>query len=109
MNFQPPLFLLTIVLAGAVALTFAPASLTARQGCVEHAAARNELQGARRSFNKIAERASPVGTGSLVVMSNAAIIEGDSDVLVVDSHQPRRRLGAAGRTQDDPRSRFAGW
>ncbi len=27
-----------------------------------------------------------VGTGSLVVMSNAAIIEGDRDVLVVDSH-----------------------
>ena len=27
-----------------------------------------------------------VGTGNLVVMSNAAIIEGDRDVLVVDSH-----------------------
>ena len=27
-----------------------------------------------------------VGTGSIVVMSNATIIEGDRDVLVVDSH-----------------------
>jgi glyoxylase-like metal-dependent hydrolase (beta-lactamase superfamily II) len=27
-----------------------------------------------------------VGTGNLVVMSNAAVIEGDDDVLVVDSH-----------------------
>jgi cyclase len=39
------------------------------------------------TFNKIAEGVyHAVGTGSLLVMSNAAIIEGDSDVLVVDSH-----------------------
>ena len=39
------------------------------------------------NFNKIAEGVyHAVGTGNLVVMSNAAIIEGDTDVLVVDSH-----------------------
>jgi cyclase len=39
------------------------------------------------NFNKIAEGVyHAVGTGSLVVMSNAVVIEGDRDVLVVDSH-----------------------
>jgi cyclase len=39
------------------------------------------------TFNKIAEGVyHAVGTGSIVVMSNATIIEGDTDVLVVDSH-----------------------
>ena len=39
------------------------------------------------TFNKIAEGVyHAVGTGNLVVMSNATIIEGDTDVLVVDSH-----------------------
>ena len=39
------------------------------------------------TFNKIAEGVyHAVGTGNLVVMSNAAVIEGDTDVLVVDSH-----------------------
>lgn len=39
------------------------------------------------TFNKITEGVYlAVGTGSLVVMSNAAIIEGERDVLVVDSH-----------------------
>jgi len=39
------------------------------------------------TFNKIADGVyHAVGTGSLVVMSNATIIEGDRDVLVVDSH-----------------------
>jgi glyoxylase-like metal-dependent hydrolase (beta-lactamase superfamily II) len=39
------------------------------------------------TFNKIADGVyHAVGTGSLVVMSNAAVIEGDRDVLVVDSH-----------------------
>ena len=39
------------------------------------------------TFNKITDGVyHAVGTGSLVVMSNAAVIEGDSDVLVVDSH-----------------------
>src|SRR5918994_3046660 len=39
------------------------------------------------TFNKIHDGIyHAVGTGNLVVMSNAAIIEGDRDVLVVDSH-----------------------
>ena len=39
------------------------------------------------TFNKIADGVyHAIGTGSLVVMSNAAIVEGDRDVLVVDSH-----------------------
>lgn len=39
------------------------------------------------TFNKIADGIyHAVGTGSLVVMSNAAVIETDRDVLVVDSH-----------------------
>ena len=39
------------------------------------------------TFNKIQDGIyHAVGTGNLVVMSNAAIIEGDRDVLVVDSH-----------------------
>jgi len=39
------------------------------------------------TFNTIADGIyHAVGTGSLVVMSNAAIFEGDRDVLVVDSH-----------------------
>jgi cyclase len=39
------------------------------------------------TFSKIAEGVyHAVGTGSLVVFSNAVIIEGDRDVLVVDSH-----------------------
>ena len=39
------------------------------------------------TFNKITDGVyHAVGTGSLVVMSNAAIVEGDRDVLVVDSH-----------------------
>ena len=43
--------------------------------------------GAAFTFNKITEGVyHAVGTGSLVVMSNAAIFEGDRDVLVVDSH-----------------------
>jgi glyoxylase-like metal-dependent hydrolase (beta-lactamase superfamily II) len=39
------------------------------------------------TFHKIADGVyHAIGTGNLVVMSNAAIIEGDTDVLVVDSH-----------------------
>ena len=44
-------------------------------------------QGPAFSFNKITDGVyHAVGTGKLVVMSNATIIEGDHDVLVVDSH-----------------------
>ncbi|MGQ0733756.1 MAG: MBL fold metallo-hydrolase [Acidobacteriota bacterium] len=39
------------------------------------------------TFNRIQDGIHlAIGTGNLVVMSNAAIIEGDRDVLVVDSH-----------------------
>jgi len=39
------------------------------------------------TFNKIADGIyHAVGTGSLIVMSNAAVIEGEREVLVVDSH-----------------------
>ena len=39
------------------------------------------------NFTKITEGVyHAIGTGSLVVMSNAAVIEGDNEVLVVDSH-----------------------
>ena len=39
------------------------------------------------TFNKVADCVyHAVGTGNIVVMSNATIIEGDHDVLVVDSH-----------------------
>jgi glyoxylase-like metal-dependent hydrolase (beta-lactamase superfamily II) len=39
------------------------------------------------TFHKIADGVyHAIGTGNLVVMSNAAIVEGDTDVLVVDSH-----------------------
>lgn len=39
------------------------------------------------TFNKIQDGVyHAVGTGNLVVMSNATIVEGDRDVLVVDSH-----------------------
>jgi glyoxylase-like metal-dependent hydrolase (beta-lactamase superfamily II) len=39
------------------------------------------------TFNKVQDGIyHAVGTGSLIVMSNAVIIEGDRDVLVVDSH-----------------------
>ena len=39
------------------------------------------------TFNKIADGVyHAVATGSLIVMSNAAVVEGDREVLVVDSH-----------------------
>ncbi len=68
---------------------------------VSRGAASNDTPGAQTSarppgttykgpaftFNKIQDGIfHAVGTGNLVVMSNATIIEGDRDVLVVDSH-----------------------
>jgi glyoxylase-like metal-dependent hydrolase (beta-lactamase superfamily II) len=45
------------------------------------------FKGPAFTFNKITEGVyHAVGTGSIVVMSNATIVEGDRDVLVVDSH-----------------------
>ena len=88
MTLQRPLFLIGIVLVGAAALTFAPESLIARQGASSGTRPPGtNYQAPAFTFNKIADGVyHAVGTGSLVVMSNAAIIEGDSDVLVVDSH-----------------------
>jgi glyoxylase-like metal-dependent hydrolase (beta-lactamase superfamily II) len=83
-----PVLLAGIVLVGGAALAFAPESLTARQGSA--ASARppgTNYKGPAFTFNKITDGVyHAVGTGSLVVMCNAAIIEGDNDVLVVDSH-----------------------
>jgi len=88
MTLQRLLFLLGIVLIGAAGLTFAPESLIARQGSPSGTRPPGtNYKAPAFTFNKIADGIHhAVGTGSLVVMSNAAIIEGDSDVLVVDSH-----------------------
>ncbi len=88
MAFQRPLCLASIVLTGAVLLTFAPESLTARQGSPSNTRPPGtSYQGPAFTFNKITDGVyHAVGTGSIVVMSNAAIVEGDTDVLVVDSH-----------------------
>lgn len=89
MTRQRPLLLLFIVFlgAGALALGRSP-SVGAGQGAP--AATRppgTNYKGPAFTFNKIQEGVyHAVGTGSLVVMSNATIVEGDRDVLVVDSH-----------------------
>ncbi len=79
------MLLLTIVAFGAAALTFGP--VTAQQGSPSGARPPGtNYKAPAWTFNKIADGVyHAVGTGSLVVMSNATIIEGDRDVLVVDS------------------------
>jgi len=70
-------------------MAFAPSrSVTAQQGAPSGARPPGtNYKGPAFTFNKIADGVyHAVGTGSLVVMSNATIIEGDRDVLVVDSH-----------------------
>ncbi|HEX8029426.1 MAG TPA: MBL fold metallo-hydrolase, partial [Vicinamibacterales bacterium] len=89
MSRQRPALLVAIVLLGGAVMAFAPySSVTAEQGAAS--AARppgTAYKGPAFTFNKIADGVyHAVGTGSLVVMSNATIIEGDRDVLVVDSH-----------------------
>ena len=88
MSFHRPLLLASIVVAGAASLMLAPASLTAGRGQSSNSRPPGtNYKAPAFTFNKIADGVyHAVGTGSLVVMSNAAIIEGDSDVLVVDSH-----------------------
>ena len=87
MAVKRPLFLTTIVVAGAAVLTFAPSALTARQGASSTRPPGTSYTAPAFTFNKITDGVyHAVGTGSLVVMSNAAIIEGETDVLVVDSH-----------------------
>ncbi len=89
MTRQRPLLLLFIVSLGAGALAFGRGpSVAAGQGAP--AATRppgTTYKAPAFTFHKIQEGVyHAVGTGSLVVMSNATIIEGDRDVLVVDSH-----------------------
>jgi hypothetical protein len=85
MTRQRPLLLLSIVILGAIAVLLGPASL-AQQGSPSNTPPGSTYKGQAWTFNKIADGVyHAVGTGSLVVMSNATIIEGDRDVLVVDS------------------------
>ena len=78
-----PLVLLLILCLGAGALTYG------RGGAVEQASTRPPgatYKGQAFTFNKITEGVyHAVGTGNLTVMSNATVIEGDTDVLVVDT------------------------
>ena len=66
------------------------AALPRHTDAAEQASSRpagTDYKGPAFTFNKITEGVYlAIGTGNLVVMSNAAIIEGDRDVLVVDSH-----------------------
>jgi cyclase len=80
-----------IVLLAAVLSLFTDAALLGRGGAESTQAAPRppgtNYKGQAFTFNKIADGVyHAVGTGNLVVMSNAAVIEGDTDVLVVDSH-----------------------
>lgn len=75
------LVLAAIVAAGSAAISAARTEQTSPKP------PGTNYQGPAFTFNKIADGVyHAVGTGSLVVMSNAAIVEGDRDVLVVDSH-----------------------
>ena len=73
-----------------IVLTLAMTAAVVRGGAQVPASAKppgTNYTGQAFTFNKIADGVyHAVGTGSLVVMSNAAVIEGDADVLVVDSH-----------------------
>ena len=84
-----PLILLLILCVGASGMAISRgASVAAEQGAP--AAPRppgTNYKSPAFTFNKIQEGIyHAVGTGNLVVMSNATVIEGDTDVLVVDSH-----------------------
>ena len=85
MTRQRPLLLLTIIAVGALALALAPVAARQRSPAEARPPGTN-YKAPAWTFNKVAEGVyHAVGTGSLVVMSNATIIEGDRDVLVVDS------------------------
>ncbi|HXG86977.1 MAG TPA: MBL fold metallo-hydrolase [Vicinamibacterales bacterium] len=77
---RPRLFLLvTLVCLGAGSIVFGRQTPPRPPGTT--------YTGPAFTFNKIQDGIyHAVGTGSLVVMSNATIIEGERDVLVVDSH-----------------------
>jgi cyclase len=85
MKRQRLLILLLIVCVGAGAMAYGP-GVSAAAGQASTPPPGSAHKGPAFTFNKIAEGVyHAVGTGSLVVMSNATIIEGDTDVLVVDS------------------------
>ena len=78
------------LLAAVLLLAAGAAALGRTEGTSTQSSQRppgTQYKGQAFTFNKIADGVyHAVGTGSLVVMSNAAVIEGDTDVLVVDSH-----------------------
>jgi glyoxylase-like metal-dependent hydrolase (beta-lactamase superfamily II) len=79
-----PLLLFAIGIAGLGALALG-GGLDAAQDATRPPG--TNYTGKAFTFNKIADGVyHAVGTGNLVVMSNATVIEGDRDVLVVDSH-----------------------
>ena len=79
------LALLVSLGAGSMVLGRSPAAGSAQDSPSMRPPGTN-YKGRAFTFNKIAEGVyHAVGTGSLVVMSNAVVIEGDRDVLVVDS------------------------
>ena len=85
MNRSRSLVFLTLVVVGAAAIAVAPPPTVTAQSTPKPPG--TTYKSPAFTFNKITEGVyHAVGTGSLVVMSNATIIEGDRDVLVVDSH-----------------------
>lgn len=80
------LLILTIAIMGAAALAFGPSSLAEQGSPSNTRPPGSNYKSPAWTFNKVADGVyHAVGTGSLVVMSNATVIEGDHDVLVVDS------------------------
>jgi cyclase len=85
MTRQRPVLLFALVVLGAAAIGLAPQSSITAQSTPKPPG--TNYTAPAFTFNKIADGVyHAVGTGSLVVMSNATIVEGDRDVLVVDSH-----------------------
>jgi cyclase len=85
MRRQRPVLLFAIIVLGAAAIGLAPQSSVTAQSTPRPPGA--NYKSPAFTFNKIADGVyHAIGTGSLVVMSNAAIFEGERDVLVVDSH-----------------------
>ena len=83
---QRTLLLLTVAIVGAIAIGFGPNSLAEQGSPSNTRPPGTNYKSPAWTFNKITEGVyHAVGTGSLVVMSNATVIEGADDVLVVDS------------------------
>ena len=85
MTRQRPVLLFALIIFGAAAIGLAPQSPVTAQSTPKPPG--TNYKGPAFTFNKITEGVyHAIGTGSLLVMSNATIVEGDRDVLVVDSH-----------------------